>query len=158
MFGTYRETCHYPLLKAAFATNSDVLLPVLYYACSDYDMDIILSKADILGSECMHTLIKGKVALEHAMKNLVTVLPDELLRGTVVCPADNSCPVVARFTGLTSYGFSSDLKDFEGHRLVKKSLRGACAGCAKLFGGQGQRQTAKCLGEDPFVLRVYKLG
>ncbi len=94
IFGETRRSCHYPLLTAILMSNVDVLLPILYYACSDYDMNSILTNFDSVGSKCLHTLIGGKTALELATSRLIAELPEELgiHDGGIVCPANGFCP------------------------------------------------------------------
>ncbi len=131
LFGETREDCHYPLLGAIFTAKVDALLPILYYACADYTIDNIFIGADMLVSECLHTLIVGKVKLEHAICKLVADIPDEVHIRGIVCPANASCPVHARITGLAD---RLCYKDYKGHSLAEDCLQNACTGCAKILG------------------------
>ncbi len=64
LFGRTREGCHFPLLHAAVTADVDILLPVLYYAASDFSMTAILDHhGDALGIECLKILLKGREKL-----------------------------------------------------------------------------------------------
>ncbi len=132
LFGGKREQCHYPLLKAVFTAKVDVLLPVLYYTCTDYQIGAVFDRGKMLDSECLQTLIKGKFLLEHSICRLLAELPDEL--GDIGCIANKSCTKKARITGLGEYICWCDLKEYEGRELVESCLQGACEDCAKLLG------------------------
>ncbi|KLO16678.1 hypothetical protein SCHPADRAFT_994958 [Schizopora paradoxa] len=72
------STCLITLLAAAFKSNADVLLPTLYFRCSDLKMKTILDESDSLPQECLRVLLIGRDLLREAITERVTELPNTL--------------------------------------------------------------------------------
>lgn len=133
MFGEGRAQCHYPLLWAAYKAEVDVLLPTLYYACSDYLFDSVLERGKLLDTQCLRTLMLGRNMLIRAIDELIVKLIDGFSDGTFECRAKGSCASTARFTGLADFLDCPDLQSIEGS-LVDECLSNACPACRKLVG------------------------
>ncbi|KLO08405.1 hypothetical protein SCHPADRAFT_944497 [Schizopora paradoxa] len=129
MFGEDWYNCHFPLLKALFKADVDALLPILYYACCGFLLGRIFEQADILGTECLHTLIRGRGELTNETSALIANLPDALRDVTSKCSP--KCQNTAFVTGLSDFASCSDLKHCEGYDLVESCVKEACSRCTK---------------------------
>ncbi len=137
MFGKTRQDCHFPLLKAAFTANIQVLLPILYYACADFFVSVIFDEAEFIGPACLRTLIEGKYMLELAISKLVTKLPGELLEESeaTACNSKDRClkDGLPRVDGLDDFVGSLNLINLRGALLVRNCFGERCSKCrAKL--------------------------
>jgi len=134
LFGITRADCHIILLKAVFTADVDVLLPVIFYACADYDLEFILHDhglgEDLLAPECLHTLIKGREYLKHAATDLIAKLPDE----GVICPVNQPCALVIRLVGLAYYLNKPNLSVIEGSNIAANCVKNTCVHCAHNVG------------------------
>lgn len=130
IFGTERKSCHFPLLSACLKTDVDVLLPLLYYACSDYTVDSLLdlAKSQSMDSQCVITLVRGRDLLKDEMNELVACLPGDTRGGDIYCPGTKSCRKAAHFTELEAFCNSSDLGDIRGEE-IGEHLHRACDVC-----------------------------
>lgn len=102
--GRHRENCHLELLKAAFIADVEFLLPLLYYPCSDYPVQIILREAEKLqiGRRCLNTLLLGREMLEGAITKFAARIPErsfeESRHGACTTGYDWVCLKEQRFT------------------------------------------------------------
>lgn len=130
IFGTDRGSCHFPLLGACLKADVDVLLPLLYYACSDYPMDSILvgAKNESIDPPYLITLVRGRDLLKDQMNKLVAKLPEDLRGGHIVCPGTKSCRKVAHFTGMEKFCNGADLGDIRGEQIAR-FVHHACSDC-----------------------------
>lgn len=126
MFGLWRDSCHFPLLRACCTANVDFLLPNLYYACTDYTIDGIFE--DKLNPDCLRTLITGKFALDRALCKLVASLPDEL--HNISCQV---CLVNARIVGSADWDLGSDIGDFDRCGVLDDAVHEVCPLCFKML-------------------------
>ncbi|KLO08402.1 hypothetical protein SCHPADRAFT_931821 [Schizopora paradoxa] len=149
MFGEAREDCHYPLLKAVFAAKVDALLPILYYACADYTIDTMIDWWDTLDPACLKALLKGKDMITFATGSLITKLPEDVHGGSIACPNIPSCIGSARFSGFAKFLQLTDLKHFEGSKVVKICIRNACPMCTKVLADRINERREKIWNDIP---------
>lgn len=138
LFGCSRYDCCFPLLKAAFTANVDVLLPILFYACTTCTLGDILEKAGFLGSECLLTLIRGKSTLNSSINSVLAMMPGDLLEmsGAWECRREEESSGCFsngpfRVKCLENYIDTSDLVLLEGDVLIKECLEGLCPKCGE---------------------------
>jgi len=131
LFGSTRELCHLPLLRAAFMADVDVLLPVLYYAASDFS--ILDHERDAYGTECLNILLKGREMLDCQISAFVANLPRKLLddANRINC---RTCSAGVPTLALEHLVNTLDLKDLQGQRVLQLSPRAQlCSSCSSAF-------------------------
>ncbi|KLO06118.1 hypothetical protein SCHPADRAFT_861672 [Schizopora paradoxa] len=120
----------WPLLQAAHKCGVDALLPILYFFCSNMDMDVILEEANSISPECLRTLHKGRDESIFMFSKLISDLPEHLKGdiGKSKCLDDRLCANKARYFELsllnTPYFFHT-----RGRDVVKDRLANACKNC-----------------------------
>lgn len=89
LFGVFRKECPYPMLNAAFRAEVEVLLPILFFACSEYSMRFLLYRARsiMLPPDCFDELMGGRDMLELALQRFLSDLPEYLRIGFEVTNA-----------------------------------------------------------------------
>ncbi|KLO08410.1 hypothetical protein SCHPADRAFT_880588 [Schizopora paradoxa] len=127
LFGTQRVDCDFRLLEVCHGADADILLPLLYYACADFDVDWIFNKGG-LNRDCLRTLLKGKFELQCALSTLLASLPDEFRN--ISCA---SCKVGAYISRLQEIGLGSHLVRYEGSVMVFELLGNGCSRCSKML-------------------------
>lgn len=131
LFGRTREGCHFRLLEAVFTANVDVLLPVLYYACSDFPFSEIACNPGLLPNPCLKRLIDGKEKLHGIINDIVAEFPGGLLKssGASVCKSTgciNDGPFVVK--NLSDFIGTASLDIIKGEEVVDTCFR-TCNKC-----------------------------
>ncbi len=131
LFGWTRWCCHFPLLVAAVKADVDVLLPTLYFPCSELSIDEILDEADSMTQECIHTLIKGRIYSDNGLNALVAGLPDDVMEvvGSGECSRNEPCLRNARYKSLSELA-NPKFSTIQGSRVVAQHLSPVCANCS----------------------------
>lgn len=136
--GQRREDCHFELLKAVFSANVDVLLPLLYYASSDYPMRTILRDAERLhlNQKCLNTLLEGRESLENARMVLVTRTPERSFIAPEYSPCSSTngiCLEHVRFGGLDQFLGASTMRNLTGRCVALSCWTPLCEGCRTII-------------------------
>ncbi|KLO08411.1 hypothetical protein SCHPADRAFT_880591 [Schizopora paradoxa] len=126
LFGVHRGDCDFRLLEVCHTADADILLPILYYACAEYDSKWIFKLGDRLNKDCLHTLIKGKFELEHAVSKLLVSLPEELR--SISCASCKPGPYISH---LQNIGIESFLSRYEGSSMLFELSTNCCKRCSK---------------------------
>jgi len=131
LFGVEQWDCHFPLLMAAFTADVDVLLPTLYMACSDYSIEGIFNQAELMPTECLRTLLKGREILEKKTNIFISELPNDLKEGAWMgdCSRNQLCLKNARYSRLSGL-ISTIFGDTRGSKVVAGYLNDICADCS----------------------------
>ncbi|KLO07742.1 hypothetical protein SCHPADRAFT_859814 [Schizopora paradoxa] len=137
IFGLPRARCHDVLLDAAFVAEVDVLLPILYYACADYQIGSILNAMDeeSINRKCLRTLLEGREKLEGMIVQLVATIPEIALAGSAltstVCTSSDgiNCLRVQRFTGLKTLTGTASLQRIIGINVCRYLPPATCISC-----------------------------
>ncbi|KLO08403.1 hypothetical protein SCHPADRAFT_931822 [Schizopora paradoxa] len=164
MFGTRRMDCHYPLLNAVLKADVECLLPLLYYACSDYLMQGVLQNSRRLSMDpqSIIVLISGRDALKDRINSIVKGLPDEVRESAAQScssPTPKPCRKVAYFTGLDATCNTSDLGELNGKSIASAAfLKRACENCATHIAKFVDKKREEIWNELPslFGLRCWK--
>ncbi len=123
----------FPLLVAAFTVEVDVLLPTLYFACSECSIDEILDEAGSMTRGCMNTLIRGRIYMDNEIHALIVELPDDLLEvvgsGECSCSRNEPCLRNARFADLSEL-VGQKFSAIHGSRVVARHLSPICTNCS----------------------------
>ncbi|KLO08384.1 hypothetical protein SCHPADRAFT_610352 [Schizopora paradoxa] len=124
LFGKTRANCHFPLLVAAVTADADVLLPCLFFACSDYAIDYTFHKAQSLPRKALQTLIQGRDSWNLEVNIYVCSIPERLQQLSVEggCQLVRSCLEDARFLDLHGH-IQPNFRDFTGKNITKSCLR-----------------------------------
>lgn len=134
LFGKDRRDCHFQLLRAAYKAEVDLLLPILFFACSDYGIEWIFNIAGSMAPECFRTLVVGREALDEDLDRLVSDLPEYLRKvvRTDECRDKGSCLAVGHFSALSSlvHPFFQETK---GSDIVEMYLTPSCARCKSVL-------------------------
>ncbi|KLO08391.1 hypothetical protein SCHPADRAFT_1000971 [Schizopora paradoxa] len=136
LFGTNRKDCHFPLLSAAFTAQVEPLLPILYYAASDFTAKDIFQEftSGRISMECCETLLDGRESMHSAVNNSVVKMRRLLgirhlqkLKGTVCRTQGCTFDVPEDHTGLLDRCLTtSNLKKIEGHILIPELFPQLC--------------------------------
>ncbi len=130
LFGRRRFHCHVPLLVAASTADVDVLLPMLYLACSERSIDEILDDADSMSPECFRALIKGREELNIHVNMLLSALPEDLMEYNEnnLCSGNEPCLRNAQYTRM-SLLVNLIFRFTKGIHVVTDHLSPVCPGC-----------------------------
>ncbi|KLO07744.1 hypothetical protein SCHPADRAFT_932249 [Schizopora paradoxa] len=92
LFGKSREDCDFSLLAAAVTAEADVLLPCLFFVCSNYSIDTTLDRMQSVPREALHILIRGRESLTTCINKFIVSLPSQLYERepTIDCPRVSS--------------------------------------------------------------------
>ncbi|KLO08406.1 hypothetical protein SCHPADRAFT_835399 [Schizopora paradoxa] len=126
LFGVHRVKSDFKLLEACHTANVAVLLPILYYACSEFTVEWIYEQVDEVGglhASCLRTLLTGKCKLSLALRTLVAFLPDEF--SNISC---SSCKAGASVRHL-HHQHGSHLWTYKGQDLAQSVLKDGCKQC-----------------------------
>ncbi len=152
LFGRERWDCHFPLLVAAFTADVDVLLPTLYFACSNYStIDEVIDQANSMTPECLLTLIKGREKSDIEANKLISGLPDDLLEEvrTSACTRMEPClrnALYTRLFKLINHRFSA----IQGSRVVAYHLSPVCASCSSFVTKAIEKKREEIWANIPF--------
>ncbi|KLO16690.1 hypothetical protein SCHPADRAFT_937718 [Schizopora paradoxa] len=137
LFDVRRNGCPFTLLCAAFKANADVLLPILYFACSDFGMKSVIfeTRENDTPSDCVNTLLEGREELDRALNKFIWGLP-ELLRaalrgGRNQCNANPPCVEAFPYSYLSDL-ISSDFNRTRGSFVADAYLGPGCPNCKLL--------------------------
>ncbi|KLO07739.1 hypothetical protein SCHPADRAFT_1001445 [Schizopora paradoxa] len=131
LFGTTRRACNFPLFAEALATNTAVLLPSLFFACSDYEIPDIFEDAKCLTRDLISKLLVRRERIVLAKAQLVSTDLPECLREKPCnssCRKEEFCLKNAFYSGSRA-SCTQSLLQMSGRWMVKKYLRGACESC-----------------------------
>lgn len=138
MFGTLRSECHFPLLAAAVTADLDVLLPCLFFACSEHSLDDIFDKTSSMTREVLRILIGGRERLDHDVNRLVSDLPARLRRALAASCAECQrvkeapsapCLLTAYYSKLPDL-IQAQFRTMKGTDVVEEFLSPVCEGCS----------------------------
>ncbi|KLO04856.1 hypothetical protein SCHPADRAFT_1003168 [Schizopora paradoxa] len=133
IFNMDRNVSNHPftLLQVVLETDVDVFLPILYYACCSFYMDVILAETRSLARGYLDTLLIGKEKLDNRMNELIARLPDILHDniGNTGCLRIVKCLSTSRFSNLFNVMNLSDLNFIEGSRMVTRIVSGSAGLC-----------------------------
>ncbi|KLO06812.1 hypothetical protein SCHPADRAFT_1002099 [Schizopora paradoxa] len=125
---------HFKLLKAALVADADVLLPGLFYVCSDFDLGhIAQSLRETLDKESTWRLLKGRDHLSLAFKRIQWIYLSES-EACVKLHAPNQ-PTFDQFRlkdpEATAVFDTLTLKDVSGDKLVSTWPHRVCTNCGE---------------------------
>ncbi|KLO08392.1 hypothetical protein SCHPADRAFT_944485 [Schizopora paradoxa] len=140
LFGMLRTQCHFSLLGAAFTAQVDYLLPVLYYAASDFPADYILQQftAGKISLECLKVLLIGREGLNSWMTIFVTTLRDMMASYRMTCPTPG-CSLDIPPYSTKRFANTLDLKNIEGDKIMKECFTLLCPACSSHCAGKMDR-------------------
>lgn len=132
LFGKTRADCHFPLLVAAVTADADVLLPCLFFACSDYPTGPIFRQTQSLPREALQILIEGKEDVDSEINTFICSIPEQLRKTSakIGCPYGAPCLEKAKFKDLHLH-IQPYFRDFTGKDIALNCLSSAsvCGRC-----------------------------
>ncbi|KLO16688.1 hypothetical protein SCHPADRAFT_203062 [Schizopora paradoxa] len=130
VFGRGRRECPFDLLAAAFRAEVEVLLPVLYFACSDFAIESILKVASTLPMECFFTLLRGREASIDRLSKFAADLPERLTDeiDEDICQKDEPCLKNAYYKDVSEL-INADFESYSGEHIVNAYLSRVCPHC-----------------------------
>ncbi|KLO07748.1 hypothetical protein SCHPADRAFT_945039 [Schizopora paradoxa] len=134
MFGKRRTECHFPLLAAAVTAEVDVLLPSLFLACSELDINEIIRQSQSITLETLRILIDGRERLAYVKVEIVDTLSQQLrtMDANGECQNEVPCLQDACFIDIQDFVISS-LGDIVGEQVVRYYLSPVCKGCGSFM-------------------------
>ncbi|KLO06123.1 hypothetical protein SCHPADRAFT_883121 [Schizopora paradoxa] len=106
---------HLKLLKAAVFADIDFLLPLIYYACSDYSIGDILRAAKLvqLDQGTLDTLIEGREEVGSMIRHFIAEVPftTYIEFESNDCEREGSCLEEIRFFQLGDFFHSTSMKN-----------------------------------------------
>lgn len=129
IFGHQRYECALPLLKAAFKTGIDALLPILFLSGACQGISSILRMPGSMDPDCLNILLEGRELLNIRINAILIDLPAEAqeILGGPQCRDFERCRV-ARFDDL-SHIAQSFFYQIQGGAVVDSHLRRVCRDC-----------------------------
>ncbi|KLO08390.1 hypothetical protein SCHPADRAFT_944483 [Schizopora paradoxa] len=133
LFGRHRRDCHFPLLAVAYKAEIDILLPSLFFACSEYGVETIFRRTRSMGNDGLRILMKGRDALQRSTSKLVSDLPEQLRdeASNSKCRKKTSCLANACFSNLPDL-IQPHFVNVKGSCVVADHLNSVCAACSSL--------------------------
>ncbi|KLO08386.1 hypothetical protein SCHPADRAFT_610385 [Schizopora paradoxa] len=129
LFGRNRLGCHFPLLSAALTAEVHVLLPCLYFACSDFSIEEIFLRTNSMSREDLRTLMVGRELLDNEVNAFIISLPERLRLSEPRIRCQNACLENAFFVNLNTFAHTN-FENFTGRTIVKSCLFGSvCNWC-----------------------------
>ncbi len=127
-FQSIRSSDHFKLLKVALVVEADSLLPGLYYACSDYPIQSILTDlGEELDDLSLRTLLRGRELLAKAVRKVQRIYIAE----SEHCVKVHSSSLDFRLEdpGPSEIFDTTDLKDIAGKTLSAHWPGRLCQNC-----------------------------
>ncbi|KLO16702.1 hypothetical protein SCHPADRAFT_869471 [Schizopora paradoxa] len=132
IFGDDHFDSRFELLRVAYKTDAQALLPTLYFACSTYEVQYIVEVLrHNFSSGCTETLVTGREKLIQAINDLSWDIPEYVRAGieNSKCSAESHCLEKYRNVRLSTLGCEVDLRCTKGSKVVDEELASICSRC-----------------------------